>query len=193
MSYHVVTRWGDSVDRPSEPRMLEVLKELEADDPEHPDCWLTHESGWTLSVGGSGRVIYENLSEESEKAGCAVWRRCRERKCWSCGRRWRGGISLCSKTNRGSAGMLRHGQKRSSGSSRNGLSRTRSRWTGSFTIHSGRNSLARGAVGKGVRKGWCASVRVAGCITLRISRGRCVRLGSEGRRVCAGPRQDRID
>jgi hypothetical protein len=66
MHYHVVTRWGDSEDEPNERRMLEVLNELDVEDPEHPDCWLTHETGWTLAMSESGRVVYENLECDSE-------------------------------------------------------------------------------------------------------------------------------
>jgi hypothetical protein len=66
MSYHVQTRWGDSETRPLEKRMLEILGELDATDAEHPDCWLTHDSGWTLTVSEKGRVAYENLESDSE-------------------------------------------------------------------------------------------------------------------------------
>jgi hypothetical protein len=61
MAYHVVTRWGDSEEEPSEQRMREILAELGEHDPEHPDTWLSHESGCTLSVFESGRVTWENL------------------------------------------------------------------------------------------------------------------------------------
>jgi hypothetical protein len=65
MSYHVETRWGGSEEEPTDKRMLEILGELDVEDQEHPDCWLTHESGWTLSVFESGRVVYNNLEGES--------------------------------------------------------------------------------------------------------------------------------
>jgi hypothetical protein len=39
--------------------MRELLGELDQEDgPEHPDTWLTHESGWTLSVFQSGLAIW---------------------------------------------------------------------------------------------------------------------------------------
>src|SRR5688572_18750115 len=63
MAYHVVTRWGDSVDSPSREKMLEILAELDRPDREHPDTWLTHESGWTLSVYESGLLVWENLED----------------------------------------------------------------------------------------------------------------------------------
>ena len=46
--------------------MREILAELEKSDPEHPDTWLSHESGWTLSVYESGLVILENMESEEE-------------------------------------------------------------------------------------------------------------------------------
>ena len=60
MSYYVVTRWGDSIDDPNEQQMRDVLRELDTEDEEHPDCWLTHDSGWTLSVFEGGRVAFTN-------------------------------------------------------------------------------------------------------------------------------------
>jgi hypothetical protein len=66
MKYHVVTRWGSSEDQPNENRMREILEELEQSDPEHPDTWLTHEDGWTLSIYESGLVIWENMESPNE-------------------------------------------------------------------------------------------------------------------------------
>ncbi len=50
MAYCVQTRWGSSEDDPTEPRLREILAELETSDPEHPDAWLSHESDWTITV-----------------------------------------------------------------------------------------------------------------------------------------------
>ena len=67
MSYWVVTpRRGDSEDEPSESRMRDLLAELNEHDPEHPDVWLTHETGWTLSVFESGLINWENLESKTE-------------------------------------------------------------------------------------------------------------------------------
>ena len=60
VTYFVQTRWGGSERAPTVERLREVLTELERPDPEHPDVWLTHESGWTLSVYGSGLLVWEN-------------------------------------------------------------------------------------------------------------------------------------
>jgi hypothetical protein len=64
MSYHVQFRWGGSeADAPVE-RMRVALSELDTEDIEHPDTWLTHESGWTLTVFSTGLVIWENVEED---------------------------------------------------------------------------------------------------------------------------------
>jgi hypothetical protein len=66
MSYHAVDRWGSDEEEPSETRMRELIAELAVKDPEHPDTWLTHESGWTLAVHETGLVVWENLEEDVE-------------------------------------------------------------------------------------------------------------------------------
>ncbi|EDY16489.1 hypothetical protein CfE428DRAFT_6020 [Chthoniobacter flavus Ellin428] len=66
MSYHVVTRWGDSENGPTDQRMREILGELDMEDVEHPDCWLTHETGWTLSISAKSLVTYENPESDGE-------------------------------------------------------------------------------------------------------------------------------
>lgn len=48
-------------------RLHELLDDLENADSEHPDVALTHESGWTLSVGRSGSLNFENV--ESGESG----------------------------------------------------------------------------------------------------------------------------
>jgi hypothetical protein len=45
--------------------MKEVIAELDAhSDREHPDAWLSDESGWTLAVCEDGRVVWENVTED---------------------------------------------------------------------------------------------------------------------------------
>ena len=66
MSYFVNTRWGGGEDSPSEPRMREILAELDAKengDDEHPDVSLVHESEWALSAFADGLLVWENLEE----------------------------------------------------------------------------------------------------------------------------------
>ena len=66
MSYSVIARWGESEHEPNESRMRELLAQLDQHDPEHPDAWLTHESGWTLAVFESGLVVWENIESAGE-------------------------------------------------------------------------------------------------------------------------------
>lgn len=66
MSYHVQTRWGGSEAKPTEKRMREILDELDVKDAEHPDCWLTHDTGWTISVTEGGRIVYEKAESDCE-------------------------------------------------------------------------------------------------------------------------------
>jgi hypothetical protein len=42
-------------------RKTAALAELERSDPEHPDCWLSDDAGWTVSVFESGLVTLENI------------------------------------------------------------------------------------------------------------------------------------
>lgn len=63
MSYHVNRRWGGSDDNPTIEKMREALAELDAEDIEHPDVALIHESGWCLGAYPSGLLIWENLEE----------------------------------------------------------------------------------------------------------------------------------
>lgn len=64
--YWVVTRWGGSENNPPQERMREILAELNVSDAEHPDTWLSHESGWTLSVFESGLVVWQNAEGDDE-------------------------------------------------------------------------------------------------------------------------------
>jgi hypothetical protein len=65
MSFNLVTRYGDGIPEPTLPEMQAALEELREPDPEHPDCYLTHEeSGWTLAAFGSGLLVWENYNEQ---------------------------------------------------------------------------------------------------------------------------------
>ncbi len=66
MSYFVPGRWGGGEPEPTEQAMLDALSELDADDPEHPDVALEHESGWALSAFPSGLVVFENVEADDE-------------------------------------------------------------------------------------------------------------------------------
>jgi hypothetical protein len=57
-------RWGGCGADPSEEEMRSALAELDAPDPEHPDCWLSDQHGWCISAFGSGLVILENAESD---------------------------------------------------------------------------------------------------------------------------------
>lgn len=63
MAFHVSSRWGGDEAEPSVDRLRAVLAELDANDDEHPDVALTHESDWCLSAFPSGLLIWENLEQ----------------------------------------------------------------------------------------------------------------------------------
>ena len=54
-------RWGDSETNPTADGMRSALAELDAHDSEHPDCWLSDESGWTIAMHEGGKVVLENV------------------------------------------------------------------------------------------------------------------------------------
>jgi hypothetical protein len=74
MPFHVTTRWGGAEPEPTRDRMYEVLKELDVVDEEHPDAWVTHESGWCLSAFSSGLLVWENLEHGEPRHMIAVSR-----------------------------------------------------------------------------------------------------------------------
>lgn len=58
--------------------MREIVAELDVPDGEHPDTWLSHDSGWTVSAHVCGRVVLENV-EEPGQAPCHMLGVSRER------------------------------------------------------------------------------------------------------------------
>jgi hypothetical protein len=67
MTFHVRSRWGGDESEPSVDRLRAILEKLDAEDDEHPDVALTHESEWCLSVFPSGLVIWENFEENEPR------------------------------------------------------------------------------------------------------------------------------
>lgn len=63
MAFYVHSRWGGDEAQPSVDRLRAILAELDANDAEHPDVALTHESEWCLSAFPSGLLIWENLEQ----------------------------------------------------------------------------------------------------------------------------------
>ena len=87
MAFHLYRRWGQCLDEPSEEAMASALAELDEDDEEHPDTWLSHENGWSLSADQDGRLTWENADEDGEPRHLldvsrakvlALWRRLAE-------------------------------------------------------------------------------------------------------------------
>ncbi|MBQ1023387.1 hypothetical protein [Micromonospora sp. C95] len=59
-------RWGTSEEVSSVDQLPGLLEELEADDPEHPDVWISdNEAGYSVSAftGSRGLVIWEDHDE----------------------------------------------------------------------------------------------------------------------------------
>ena len=54
-------RWGGGGTDPTVREMRSALAELDVQDPEHPDCWLSDGSGWTIAAYESGEVVLENV------------------------------------------------------------------------------------------------------------------------------------
>jgi hypothetical protein len=60
-STHLNKRWGGGQKNPTVHDMQSALTELDKPDPEHPDCWLSDEAGWTVAAHESGTVVLENV------------------------------------------------------------------------------------------------------------------------------------
>ena len=82
MSYYVESRWGGSEQNPSAARMAELLAELDVPDPEHPDTWLEHESGWTLNVHEKGVISWDSAVLDVEPRHIANISRSRALALW---------------------------------------------------------------------------------------------------------------
>ena len=65
MSYHITHWLGDSESSPGTDRFGELFDELALADDEHPDVFVTHESGWSLGVNRKGRAYWENIEDDS--------------------------------------------------------------------------------------------------------------------------------
>lgn len=69
MAYNTTDLYGVTELNPTEARLEVLLQQLqEADEVEHPDVSLIHESGWSLSAYPNGTLLWENLEmPETEK------------------------------------------------------------------------------------------------------------------------------
>ena len=61
MATRLTKRWGEGIENPKHADLISALSELDASDGEHPDCWLSTEDGWSVSVFESGLVVFENV------------------------------------------------------------------------------------------------------------------------------------
>src|SRR5262249_36014174 len=66
MGFHATSRWGGSEPNPTVERLREILGQLDADDVEHPEVSLTHESEWCLGAYSGGLLIWENAEADDE-------------------------------------------------------------------------------------------------------------------------------
>jgi hypothetical protein len=67
VAFSITHTTGAMESNPAPEAIPALLDELVGhQDPEHPDVALSHESGWTLSVFPSMRVIWENVEEDGE-------------------------------------------------------------------------------------------------------------------------------
>jgi hypothetical protein len=66
VTYTITHTSGAMEEQPPRDSIAALLDELDGADGEHPDVSVSHESGWTLSVFPSGRVIWENIEEDDE-------------------------------------------------------------------------------------------------------------------------------
>jgi hypothetical protein len=66
VTYTITHRTGEMETDPPLDRMRALVRELDVDDPEHPDVAVSHESGWTLSAYPDGLVVWESVGEDYE-------------------------------------------------------------------------------------------------------------------------------
>ena len=60
MAFHVYHRYGACESNPELESLEQLYDELAADDDEHPDVSLGHESSWSLSAFPGGLLVLEN-------------------------------------------------------------------------------------------------------------------------------------
>ena len=69
MGFHVTHLYGATEANPPLTSLVGVLRELDdrAEDTEHTDVSLTHESEWCMSVFRGGHVVLANASRDFEE------------------------------------------------------------------------------------------------------------------------------
>jgi len=66
VTYSITHTSGAMEHAPGRDSIAALLDELDETDIEHADVSVSHESGWTLSVYPSGRLVWENIEEDDE-------------------------------------------------------------------------------------------------------------------------------
>jgi hypothetical protein len=67
VSFFATHRDGAMERDPSLESLDDLIRELDIDDPEHPDVAVQHETGWSLSAFASGLVVWENVEGGPEQ------------------------------------------------------------------------------------------------------------------------------
>jgi hypothetical protein len=89
MNTYLQRRWGGDAKNPSEQDLLNAIRELNADDQEHPDCSLSDEDSWCIAAYQSGRIVLENVEtgegpwhipDPEQKLIMNLWRQLQEGK-----------------------------------------------------------------------------------------------------------------
>jgi hypothetical protein len=67
MSYQITHWLGDEDTSPGSASFGPLFDELAIADAEHPDVFVTHESGWSLGVNRARRAYWHNVEDLSIK------------------------------------------------------------------------------------------------------------------------------
>lgn len=57
-------RWGGDGNFTGIDQIRKMISEMSVKDREHPDAWMTHDSGWTLTLHEQGLIIWGNPDED---------------------------------------------------------------------------------------------------------------------------------
>lgn len=68
---YIEMRWGVA-DSTGIEQIREMISQMTVKDREHPDAWMTHESGWTLTLHEQGLIIWGNPDEENDDRHIAM-------------------------------------------------------------------------------------------------------------------------
>ena len=68
MTFIVMHRMGNQERDPDVATLADLIAELDADDPEHPDVAISTPEGWTLSAMQGGDVYWENVEDDADDA-----------------------------------------------------------------------------------------------------------------------------